>query len=928
MESTVTLLLASAIRVGGQVGSQEVVKISDQDRERLTAAQARVKAALAGKPFQHGGSTFEINVIGVRTATTKGRLRQRVHEEFIIRTRRAGQPDVYVSRRYGDFERLADTLRLEFPDEDITRPPPKDRTNLEVASPFQAPQDDSTMLQPRESMEGLPGSLDNLNLRGEKSSVASTSTSSPASGARPGPPTGPLAREKNRLTLRAYIRALLAIPPVADSPVLADFLLGEPTTLTAAEDADARSREALDAIRSDEAGRFNDEAAQRVTQLQQHLSAFKADLVQRDGLSRVFATVKSTPRMEDLPESYRALLSWARISAASTLFHLFMGSDTSSDLFGQLKRIHGLMPYFMMRQVLRISNPVSMIRGVIDLFLAQPFGQRSLLQRMFSSSLQEEAKELSEMIEAVKSKVEDDTLCEKVRLYVNAPMDVQKLYKKDAEQERVDLLTIILRSPEQPKLDRSQIHRVIRASRAYEVYKQYRAGLKNNEEDQGPQDDDAWLYEDLHVLLRLMTRLRDKEQMLSLIFEGVTSELLKDIVTIFYSPLAQVYKAANIADSLYDFQVFINDLIKTVEANEELSYTDPQKTVQVFIDLVARHEGRFYAFVHQVHSKGSGLFDGLMHWIELFLNFVRSGDPTDSSSHQRGQASSAVPGTVVDESAQRQGLGEVDLEVCLPAGGTDRRVALAEIDALVVYAYRLKLLRELKLRRKIADREVKGAGEKAKVGIGFAGGGSEEDEGAFLSTMVDNLGMEGGTFMTEMEDVEAEDEFDDDDEEDEEGQGEGPEAHQATRSSSDTEEDSDSNDDVFLPTNEEADPESSPQKNRSSGWRPAPLVRGESLMTIVGPVTPTVEKALPSIPDTSQSVGTKKKKPKALKPKPPVLKVIPEMVPLFVELVRPMLRPARTASDSDTLPSTATNGSIAGGEATPATSGGWTSGWW
>lgn len=44
---------------------------------------------------------------------------------------------------------------------------------------------------------------------------------------------------------------------------------------------------------------------------------------------------------------------------------------------------------------------------------------------------------------------------------------------------------------------------------------------------------------------------------------------MKDIITIFYSPLATVYKAASIADSLSDLQNFINDLIRTVEAVEE-----------------------------------------------------------------------------------------------------------------------------------------------------------------------------------------------------------------------------------------------------------------------------------------------------------------------------------------------------------------------
>jgi len=44
---------------------------------------------------------------------------------------------------------------------------------------------------------------------------------------------------------------------------------------------------------------------------------------------------------------------------------------------------------------------------------------------------------------------------------------------------------------------------------------------------------------------------------------------LKDIITIFYSPLAQVYKAANVADSIGDFQAFMNDMIRTVEQTEE-----------------------------------------------------------------------------------------------------------------------------------------------------------------------------------------------------------------------------------------------------------------------------------------------------------------------------------------------------------------------
>lgn len=49
-------------------------------------------------------------------------------------------------------------------------------------------------------------------------------------------------------------------------------------------------------------------------------------------------------------------------SLASTVFHMFVASDSSSETFASLKRIHGLMPYFVLKATLKISNPIAMIR--------------------------------------------------------------------------------------------------------------------------------------------------------------------------------------------------------------------------------------------------------------------------------------------------------------------------------------------------------------------------------------------------------------------------------------------------------------------------------------------------------------------------------------------------------------------------------------
>jgi hypothetical protein len=40
-----------------------------------------------------------------------------------------------------------------------------------------------------------------------------------------------------------------------------------------------------------------------------------------------------------------------------------VASDNASESFAALKRIHGLMPYFMLKAALKISNPIGMIRS-------------------------------------------------------------------------------------------------------------------------------------------------------------------------------------------------------------------------------------------------------------------------------------------------------------------------------------------------------------------------------------------------------------------------------------------------------------------------------------------------------------------------------------------------------------------------------------
>ncbi|KAF9057556.1 hypothetical protein BJ165DRAFT_1520926 [Panaeolus papilionaceus] len=648
-ERNFSLFVGAATKL---VEPEDVVRLTQADLDRIETLSRKRQAKLAKRK-----DGFEVNIVGVRTVVDKGRMRSRAHEEFLIRTRRSRYPDVVVSRRYGDFRTLAAELAKAHPEETIRSPPAKDRSyvNAPAASPTSA---------------SSPYSPSPNNMSRQSTSASLSDVNAYSSQDHRTPPSR-LSREKNRLTLRAYLHSLLSSSVIASSPVLRSFLLSGPIQLTADELGDARKREEADKVREDGRIRFAREISSRVDSLRGAVKSVKGDLLGKDGLTHVFGTIKVTENVNDLPPNYHAVTEWARISLASTVFHQFVASDDASETFAGLKRIHGLMPYFMLKAALKISNPISMIRNVLDLFLAQPFGGRSLLQRMFTSSLTEEVKALEADIESVKDKVEDPMMCAKIRQFVYAPREIQAMLKVDAASEQMNIITVVLRSAEEPVLSRVQMHRLARAHKAHTIYLKYRDSLENSDDDDGPQDEDAWLLEDLRVLAHLYSKLKDREQLIELIFEGFTSELLKDIITIFYSPLAQVYRAASIADSIGDLQNFINDLIKTVELVEEANIDDPHLTVQAFIDLIQRHEQSFYHFVHKVHSKGEGLFDSLMKWIEQFLTVVR------------------------------EGLGNpISLEFLLPHTGKEREDILAEVDQVALYHYKLKVLYEAKLRRR------------------------------------------------------------------------------------------------------------------------------------------------------------------------------------------------------------------------------------
>ena len=149
---------------------------------------------------------------------------------------------------------------------------------------------------------------------------------------------------------------------------------------------------------------------------------------------------------------------------AATIYHLFLAEDNSPELLAQAKRIHSMIPYTALKQVIRFANPAAVMSGVLDLFLAQPFGARSLAQRIFGLALNDGIRSFQKSIDSLVLKIGDPILCEKLKRFCNADEDTKNEIRSEAAAEKIDLIVVILRSEKlDPELTPQQTGTVFNA---------------------------------------------------------------------------------------------------------------------------------------------------------------------------------------------------------------------------------------------------------------------------------------------------------------------------------------------------------------------------------------------------------------------------------------------------------------------------------
>lgn len=694
-EKLVELMMVSGIPTAS--GYEERIRFAEME---VVDRGANEQGLVVNMPEGNYINDWDVNVAGVRITSIKRTVRYHQHAEFLIRVKRPDKPEVYIGRRYGEFARLHKRLRTEMPGK-ILPPLPRKNKSSTFASVLPAGEDDASSLssvstqasfEEQTSVRNLMPSA-HRRLKSTNSLSANAVAGSPKRSSSPRPSVSRdrsasphpirLHREDQRVSLRAFLRTILQNPQIAQSKSILEFFSLQPIKLNEEELDDIERRKEMDERRLEEQKRFYDIARKRAAELDTYMEKFRRDIVETNGLTKLFAEIRQKDKLQDLSPEYQKFAEWLRIEVAATIYHLFLAEDNSPELFAQAKRIHSLVPYTVLKNVIRIANPAAVMSGVLDLFLAQPFGTRSLLQRIFAQTLADGIRQFQKSINDLVAKITDPILTDKLKAFVDSPEEIKSKVREEAQVEEVDLVVAILRSEEfTPELNVQQIQRVFNAWVAWN------SAVESPDEElkQG-----AELFSHLKQLLKLMTRQRDKAMMAAMIEEPNTLQLFRDLFTIFYEPLIRVYKSANVYSSVTDFAQFADDAIKTVEiAQRQDVSADPNQTVQSFIDLCARHEDNLYKFIHEVHIHDNGLFTALMGWIEGILEFLRKGPK----------------GGKLDMNAIFQGALDINM--------VDKQTCIDEINALIKWQEARKKWHSDKTRQKMA---AEGTGSSSDAGM-------------------------------------------------------------------------------------------------------------------------------------------------------------------------------------------------------------------
>ncbi|SPN98978.1 uncharacterized protein DNG_02017 [Cephalotrichum gorgonifer] len=289
---------------------------------------------------------------------------------------------------------------------------------------------------------------------------------------------------------------------------------------------------------------------------------------------------------------------------ASILHHIFAVTSEGQYLLKVLQNAHKLIPYAMIRQILRLGNAATMLNSLLKLLLAK-FGLGTLSNWAGFTQNADEGMNLLQRIEKAKDAPSTKQL-KALRKHVQGPREAREEARRASVETSRSIVLIIL--------DSADADGGLSASLSEEQHRlclQYYAAILS---------------------------MRDRDEMIRVLCRSnpdLLSQAVREVVGVYEPMIRDVHATIDLSEHLDNVRAFIDDFLvvsaSKKEDGEGKKYRLP--TVEDYVELLRRHRGSVYSWLHQVSDKCPQVRDQVRDWAK---DASRSFRPEESPGNING----------------------------------------------------------------------------------------------------------------------------------------------------------------------------------------------------------------------------------------------------------------------------------------------------
>ncbi|KAF2860686.1 hypothetical protein K470DRAFT_294804 [Piedraia hortae CBS 480.64] len=374
-------------------------------------------------------------------------------------------------------------------------------------------------------------------------------------------------------------------------------------------------------------------------------------VVYDDLIDETLARTAATGDLSQHSSLIQAVHEFIVVNLASLMHYALVLSPEGPALVKLIQTVHTYVPYTAIRQPLKIGNVATMISALMRVILAKasvasvtnwmgltsgaPEGM-NLLQQVLTQVLNWDKRDLKKRSEKIETEI--PKVCEEIRKWISRPREEHAECRRQSEAQNMSMVSTIL-------------------------------SISNH-----PTDLNETQHTKASEYLRLQLSIRDRQEISKIICRRHPDHLtlaVRDLVDAYTPMIRHVHRAVNLSDTVWDFEQFLTDMLKTSQAA-------PSPSVEDYVGLLHRHQSSCHKFLHQAARNG-----------EEMVNWWRAWAHNAAAHFKQGRMPPASPSLLSDKNVSGGILTALrDAFAALPP--EEQASVTSELDAYATYMEKIQ----------------------------------------------------------------------------------------------------------------------------------------------------------------------------------------------------------------------------------------------